>query len=89
MTLRQNGVMPLDLQRGERRQVSRSLLPRQRLLDEGEEALRDDELLAAALGTGYRGHHVLEVAHESLFVETWGEYQRRHPARHRQGEGRG
>ena len=66
MTLRQNGVMPLDLQRGERRQVSRSLLPRQRLLDEGEEALRDDELLAAALGTGYRGRHVLEVAHEIL-----------------------
>ena len=53
MTLSQNGVMPLDLQRGERRQGGRSLLPRQRLLDEGEEALRDDELLAAALGTGY------------------------------------
>ena len=66
MTPSRNGVMPLDLQRGERRQGSRSLLPRQRLLDEGEEALRDDELLAAALGTGYRGRHVLEVAHEIL-----------------------
>ena len=69
MTLSQNGVMPLDLQRGERRQGGRSLLPRQRLLDEGEETLRDDELLAAALGTGYRGRHVLEVA--CLYPERW------------------
>jgi DNA repair protein RadC len=41
-------------------------LPRERLLRCGVEALRDEELLAVMLGTGYRGRHVLEVAHGIL-----------------------
>ena len=37
-------------------------LPRERLARSGAEALRDYELLALVLGTGYRGHNVVEVA---------------------------
>lgn len=41
-------------------------LPRERLARYGAEALRDHELLAIVLGTGYRGRHVLEVAQAVL-----------------------
>ena len=58
--------MPLYLRRRQKWQESRSLLPRQRLVKEGEENLRDDELLAVVLGIGYRGRHVLEVTNETL-----------------------
>ncbi len=37
-------------------------MPRERLVRCGAEALRDEELLAVLLGTGYRGRHVVEVA---------------------------
>ena len=37
-------------------------MPRERLARCGAAALRDEELLAVVLGTGYRGRHVLEVA---------------------------
>ena len=37
-------------------------MPRERLARCGAAALRDEELLAVMLGTGYRGRHVLEVA---------------------------
>ena len=37
-------------------------LPRERLKHHGVDALRDYELMAIVLGTGYRGHGVLEVA---------------------------
>ena len=37
-------------------------LPRERLARLGPQALKDQELLALALGTGYRGRHVLELA---------------------------
>ena len=37
-------------------------LPRERLMREGVQALRDYELLAILLGTGYNGHSVIEVA---------------------------
>ena len=37
-------------------------LPRERLKHHGVDALRDYELMAIVLGTGYRGHSVLEVA---------------------------
>ncbi len=39
-----------------------SQLPRERLARDGVEALRDSELLALVLGTGYRGCNVLDVA---------------------------
>ena len=58
--------MPLDLRRRQKRQESRSLLPRQRLVKEGEENLRDDDLLAFVLGTGCRGRYIIEVANEIL-----------------------
>lgn len=41
-------------------------LPRERLARQGPEALRDEELLALMLGTGYRGRNVLEVARAIL-----------------------
>ncbi|NKB68043.1 MAG: DNA repair protein RadC [Candidatus Latescibacteria bacterium] len=41
-------------------------LPRERLIRYGAEALRDYELLAIVLGTGYRGRHVLGVARDIL-----------------------
>lgn len=41
-------------------------LPRERLLRRGVQGLRDDELLAVVLGTGYRGHGVTEVARRIL-----------------------
>ena len=41
-------------------------LPRERLSRCGVQGLRDDELLAVVLGTGYRGHGVLEVAGQIL-----------------------
>lgn len=44
----------------------RAQLPRERLLHCGVESLRDGELLAVSLGTGYRGRHVLEVADDVL-----------------------
>ena len=40
--------------------------PRERLTRCGVEGLRDDELLAVVLGTGYRGHGVMQVAREIL-----------------------
>lgn len=43
-------------------------LPRERLARCGAEGLRDDELLAVILGTGYRGRGVLEVARAILRV---------------------
>ncbi|HJP33497.1 MAG TPA: DNA repair protein RadC [Candidatus Latescibacteria bacterium] len=43
-------------------------LPRERLSRHGVQGLRDDELLAVVLGTGYRGHGVLEVARQILEV---------------------
>lgn len=36
--------------------------PRERLIEKGPEALRDSELLAILLGSGYKGKNVLEVA---------------------------
>ncbi len=47
------GVAPIDL-------------PRERLMKYGVEALKDHELLAIMLGTGYRGQNVLEVAQAIL-----------------------
>ena len=41
-------------------------LPRERLARLGPEVLRDEELLAPILGTGYRGRNVLEVARAIL-----------------------
>jgi DNA repair protein RadC len=41
-------------------------LPRERLARLGPEALKDHELLALLLGTGYRGRNVLEVARAIL-----------------------
>jgi DNA repair protein RadC len=43
-------------------------LPRERLSRHGVQGLRDDELLAIILGTGYRGHGVIEVARQILDV---------------------
>lgn len=43
-------------------------LPRERLSRNGVQGLRDDELLAIVLGTGYRGHGVVEVARQILEV---------------------
>ena len=43
-------------------------LPRERLARLGPQALKDQELLALALGTGYRGRHVLELA-ESILAD--------------------
>ncbi len=47
------GIAPIDL-------------PRERLARHGVEALKDFELLAIVLGTGYRGRNVLEVAQAIL-----------------------
>ncbi|MFA6108646.1 MAG: DNA repair protein RadC [Candidatus Latescibacterota bacterium] len=41
-------------------------MPRERLARHGPEALRDHELLAVILGTGYRGRNVLELARDLL-----------------------
>jgi DNA repair protein RadC len=41
-------------------------LPRERMARQGPEALKDHELLALILGTGYRGRNVLEVARAIL-----------------------
>ena len=41
-------------------------LPRERLVRYGVEALKEHELLAIVLGTGYRGRNVLEVAQAIL-----------------------
>jgi DNA repair protein RadC len=40
--------------------------PRERLLQLGPEALKEEELLALVLRTGYRGHGVVEVAQATL-----------------------
>jgi DNA repair protein RadC len=48
-----DGIAPIDL-------------PRERLARYGAEALKDHELLAIVLGTGYRGCNVLEVAQAIL-----------------------
>jgi len=40
--------------------------PRERLIEKGPEALRDSELLAILLGSGYKGKNVLEVAQRIL-----------------------
>ena len=42
--------------------VAAADLPRERLARQGVEALKDHELLAIVLGTGYRGQNVLELA---------------------------
>ena len=41
-------------------------MPRERLARHGVEALKDQELLAILLGTGYRGQNVLELARTML-----------------------
>ena len=46
--------------------VAAADLPRERLARYGAEALKDYELLAMVLGTGYKGSHVLEVAQRIL-----------------------
>ncbi len=46
--------------------VAASELPRERLAGLGVEALKDYELLAIMLGTGYRGRNVLEMAQAVL-----------------------
>ena len=48
------------------KEVAAVELPRERLARYGVEALRDYELLAIVLGTGYRGRHVLDVARDIL-----------------------
>jgi len=45
-------------------------LPRERLARYGGEALRDEELLAIMLGTGYRGRSVHQLAHSILSANT-------------------
>lgn len=40
--------------------------PRERLIEKGPEALKDSELLAILLGSGYKGKNVLEVAKQIL-----------------------
>lgn len=40
--------------------------PRERLMEKGPEALKDSELLAILLGSGYKGKNVLEVAKRIL-----------------------
>lgn len=47
-------------------EVAQVELPRERLARHGVEALRDCELLAILLGTGYRGHNVMQVAQAVL-----------------------
>ena len=47
---------------GESPPIHRDELPRERLARLGPQALKDQELLAVALGTGYRGRHVMELA---------------------------
>lgn len=54
-------------------------LPRERLLRCGAQGLRDDELLAVVLGTGYRGHAVTEVAQHILQVHAKEELVRMAP----------
>ena len=46
--------------------IAASDLPRERLARYGAEALKDHELLAVVLGTGYRGQNVLELARAVL-----------------------
>ena len=46
--------------------VAAADMPRERLARHGAEALRDHELLAILLGTGYKGRNVLEVAQSIL-----------------------
>ena len=53
---------------GEGPPVHRDELPRERLARLGPQALKDQELLAVALGTGYRGRHVLDLA-ESILAD--------------------
>ncbi len=48
--------------------LASSDLPRERLLRYGVEALKEHELLAIVLGTGYRGRSVLEVAEAILEI---------------------
>lgn len=59
MSIMEEGAVSLALVRERCREED---MPRERLLNCGAEALRDEELLAVLLGTGYRGRHVLEVA---------------------------
>jgi DNA repair protein RadC len=40
--------------------------PREKLIEKGPENLRDNELIAILLGTGYAGKNVIEVANEIL-----------------------
>ena len=46
--------------------VCRGEMPRERLIRLGPQALKDEELLALVLGTGYRGRHVLDLAERIL-----------------------
>ena len=48
------------------RDMPRVKKPRERLMEKGPEALRDPELLAILLGSGYKGKNVLEVARRIL-----------------------
>ena len=40
--------------------------PREKLIEKGAEALKDSELLAILLGSGYRGRNVLQLANKVL-----------------------
>jgi len=40
--------------------------PREKLIEKGAEALKDAELLAILLGSGYKGRNVLQLAHKVL-----------------------
>ena len=46
--------------------ICRVEMPRERLIRLGPQALKDEELLALVLGTGYRGQHVLDLAERIL-----------------------
>ena len=48
------------------RDMPRVKKPRERLIEKGPEALRNPELLAVLLGSGYKGKNVLEVARRIL-----------------------
>ncbi len=64
---RNNGVDSLPRRKGSPiAEVAPVELPRERLARYGVEALKDCELLAIMLGTGYKGHNVLEVANAVL-----------------------
>ncbi len=57
----------------EQGQISSKELPRQRLLRLGVEALKDHELLAIILGTGFKGYPMLTLAHNILASHSKGD----------------